>query len=111
MRSRAVNNDQRSRCDRELSNDIEEAAIKASSFSSLGRFDSDGENSINRKRWIAVLCLGIVVGAFLSSLMTVMNKPAAAKLEHIHRNVKNAYRAHNLARKEYLKSYRKAYLE
>ena len=45
MRSRAVNNDQRSRCDRELSNDIEEAAIKASSFSSLGRFDSDGENS------------------------------------------------------------------
>ena len=58
-----------------------------------------------------MLCLGIVVGAFLSSLMTVMNKPAAAKLEHIHRNVKNAYRAHNLARKEYLKSYRKAYLE
>ena len=29
----------------------------------------------------------------------------------ITRNVKNAYRAHNVARKEYLRSYREAYLE
>ena len=55
MRSRAVNNGQSRRDDKELSNDIEEAEIKSSSSSR--RYDSVGENS-SQKWMIAMLCLG-----------------------------------------------------
>ena len=63
MRSRAVNNGQSRRDDKVLSNDIEEAEIKSSSSSR--RYDSVGENS-SQKWMIAMLCLGIFFGVFLS---------------------------------------------
>jgi hypothetical protein len=109
MRSRAVNNGQSRRDDKELSNDIEEAKIKSSSSSR--RYNSVGENS-SQKWMIAMLCLGIFFGVFLS--LSIHDKSHAmmkGSIKGLHRNVKNAYRAHNVARKEYLRSYREAYLE
>jgi hypothetical protein len=109
MRSRAVNNGQSRLDDKELSNDIEEAEIKLSSSSR--RYDSVGENS-SQKWMIAMLCLGIFFGVFLS--LSIHDKSQAmmkGSIKGLHRNVKNAYRAHNVARKEYLRSYREAYLE
>jgi len=109
MRSRAVNNGQSRRDDKELSNDIEEAEIKSSSSSR--RYDSVGENS-SQKWMIAMLCLGIFFGVFLS--LSIHDKSQAmmkGSIEGLHRNVKKVYRAHNVARKEYLRSYREAYLE
>ena len=109
MRSRAVNNGQSRRDDNELSNDIEEAEIKSSSSSR--RYDSVGENS-SQKWMIAMLCLGIFFGVFLS--LSIHDKSQAmmkGSIEGLHRNVKKVYRAHNVARKEYLRSYREAYLE
>ena len=108
MRSRAVNNGQSRLDDKELSNDIEEAEIK---LSSSRRYDSVGENS-SQKWTIAMLCLGIFFGVFLS--LSIHDKSQAmmkGSINGLHRNVKNAYRAHNVARKEYLRSYREAYLE
>ena len=107
MRSRAVNNGQSRLDDKELSNDIEEAEIKSSSSSR--RYDSVGENS-SQKWTIAMLCLGIFFGVFLS--LSIHEKSQAMLKEPIkglHRNVQSAYRAHNVARKEYLRSYREAY--
>ena len=74
MRSRSVaSSQQRGHERRELradtgdsENDLE-GAVKSS-----GEFDYDGENSTNRKR-IAVLCLGVFVGVFLSSSMHAKN--------------------------------------
>ncbi|CAL6324623.1 unnamed protein product [Bathycoccus prasinos] len=110
MRSRAVNNDQSRLDDKELNNDVEEAEIKLSSSSR--RYDSVGENS-SQKWTIAMLCLGIFFfGVFLS--LSIHDKSHAmmkGSIKGLHRNVKNAYRAHNVARKEYLRSYREAYLE
>jgi len=107
MRSRAVNNDQSRLDDKELNNDVEEAEIKLSSSSR--RYDSVGENS--SQMWvIAMLCLGIFFGVFLS--LSIHEKSQAMLKEPIkglHRNVQSAYRAHNVARKEYLRSYREAY--
>ena len=106
MRSRAVNNGQSRLDDKELSNDIEEAEIKLSSSSR--RYDSVGENS-SQKWTIAMLCLGIFFGVFLS--LSIHDKSQAmmkGSINGLHRNVKNAYRAHNVARKEYLRSYREA---
>jgi len=107
MRSRAVNNDQSRLDDKELNNDVEEAEIKSSSSSR--RYDSVGENS-SQKWTIAMLCLGIFFGVFLS--LSIHEKSQAMLKEPIkglHRNVQSAYRAHNVARKEYLRSYREAY--
>jgi len=107
MRSRAVNNDQSRRDDKELNNDVEEAEIKPSSSSR--RYDSVGENS-SQKWMIAMLCLGIFFGVFLS--LSIHDKSHAMlkePIEGLHRNVQSAYRAHNVARKEYLRSYREAY--
>ena len=107
MRSRAVNNGQSRLDDKELSNDIEEAEIKSSSSSR--RYDSVGENS-SQKWMIAMLCLGIFFGVFLS--LSIHDKSHAMlkePIEGLHRNVQSAYRAHNVARKEYLRSYREAY--
>ena len=109
MRSRSVaSSQQRGHERRELradtgdsENDLE-GAVKSS-----GEFDYDGENSTNRKR-IAVLCLGVFVGVFLSSSMRA-KKPQIA-LQTIHTNVKSAYRAHKKAKQDYLKAYREAYL-
>ena len=59
-----------------------------------------------------MLCLGIFFGVFLS--LSIHDKSHAmmkGSIKGLHRNVKNAYRAHNVARKEYLRSYREAYLE
>ena len=110
MRSRAVNNDQSRLDDKELNNDVEEAEIKLSSSSR--RYDSVGENS-SQKWTIAMLCLGIFFfGVFLS--LSIHDKSHAmmkGSIKGLHRNVKNAYRAHNVARKEYLRSYREAYLD
>ena len=109
MRSRAVNNDQSRLDDKELNNDIEEAEIKSSSSSR--RYNSVGENS-SQKWMIAMLCLGIFFGVFLS--LSIHDKSHAmlkGSIEGLHRNVKNAYRAHNVAKKEYLRSYREAYLD
>jgi hypothetical protein len=108
MRARSINNGPKRRDERELSNDLEEAAIKSSS--SIRPISEEGENSL--RKWIAMLCLGIFVGVFLSSSIhanrhVIVRKP----IQRLHRSVKNAYRAHNIARKEYLKSYREAYLE
>ena len=110
MRSRAVNNGQSRLDDKELSNDVEEAEIKLSSSSR--RYDSVGENS-SQKWTIAMLCLGIFFfGVFFS--LSIHDKSHAimkGSIKGLHRNVKKAYRAHNVAKKEYLRSYREAYLE
>ena len=108
MRLRAVNNVQISQDVRELGSDVEHAAIKSSSVS-IGR----SNDTANRKwNWIALLCLGIFLGAFLSSSIhdnrhAIIKKP----IQRLNENVRTAYRAHNTAKKEYLKSYREAYLE
>ncbi|CAL6390605.1 unnamed protein product [Bathycoccus prasinos] len=105
MRSRAVNNGQSRLDDKELSNDVEEAEIKSSSSSR--RYDSVGENS-SQKWMIAMPCLGIFFGVFLS--LSIQDKSHAMlkkPIKRLHRNVKNAYGAHNVARKEYLRSYQK----
>jgi hypothetical protein len=108
MRLRAVNNGQISQDVRELGSDVEHAAIKSSSVS-IGR----SNDTANRKwNWIALLCVGIFVGAFLSSSIhdnrhAIIKKP----IQRLNENVRSAYRAHNIAKKEYLKSYREAYLE
>ena len=108
MRSRAVDNGQSRVDDRELNNDVEEAEIKSSSSSR--RYDSVGENS--RQKWmIAMLCLGIFFGVFLSLSIDKNHAMLKEPIKGLHRNVKNAYIAHNVARKEYLKSYHEAYLE
>jgi len=55
-----------------------------------------------------ILCLGILLGVLLSIFIHhIDTKP----IQNVHKSVKNAYRAHNEARKEYLKRYREAYLE
>ena len=108
MRSRAVNNGQSRRDDKELSNDIEEAEIKSSSSSR--RYDSVGENS-SQKWMIAMLCLGIFFGVFLSFSINKSHAMLKEPIKGLQRNVKNAYRAHNVAKKEYLRSYREAYLD
>ena len=114
MRSRAVNNDQSRLDDKELSNDIEEAEIKSSSSSR--RYDSVGENSyyfssmMTKNPWV-LLCLGIFFGVFLSLSINKSHAMMKEPIEGLHRNVQSAYRAHNVARKEYLRSYREAYLD
>ena len=108
MRSRAVNNDQSRLDDKELNNDVEEAEIKLSSSSR--RYDSVGENS--SQMWvIAMLCLGIFFGVFLSLSINKSHAMLKEPIKGLLRNVQSAYRAHNVARKEYLRSYREAYLE
>ena len=109
MRSRAVNNGQSRLDDKELSNDVEEAEIKSSSSSR--RYDSVGVE-LSQKWMIAMPCLGIFFGVFLS--LSIQDKSHAMlkkPIKRLHRNVKNAYGAANVARKEYLRSYREAYLE
>mmetsp|Transcript_2097 Transcript_2097/g.6401 ORF Transcript_2097/g.6401 Transcript_2097/m.6401 type:complete len:184 (-) Transcript_2097:651-1202(-) len=109
MRSRAVNNGQsRLDDDREESNeDVEEAEIKSSSSSSR-RYDSVGE------KWtiaMPLFCLGIFFGVILSLSIEKSHAMLKEPMRGLHRNVQNMYRAHNAARKEYLRSYREAYLE
>ena len=56
----------------------------------------------------SLLCLGILLGVILSIFIHhIDTKP----IQNVHDNLKHAYRAHNEARKEYLKRYREAYLE
>jgi hypothetical protein len=108
MRARSINNGLSRRDERELSNDLEEAAVK--STSSRRPLSEEGENS--PRKWIAMLCLGIFVGVFLSSSIHANRHASVRKpIQKLHRSIKIAYRAHNIARKEYLKSYREAYLE
>ena len=114
MRSRAVNNGQSRLDDKELNNDIEEAEIKSSSSSR--RYDSVGENSyyfssmMTKNPWV-LLCLGIFFGVFLSFSINKSHAMMKEPIKGLHRNVQSAYRAHNVAKKEYLRSYREAYLD
>jgi len=78
----------------------QEAAVKSSSISETTR-----SNETNPTAWILLLCVGIVVGVVLSS------SKSSAAAHKVHRSVKSAYQAHQTAKEEYLKAYRKAYME
>jgi len=82
----------------------QEAAVKSSSISETTR-----SNETNPTAWILLLCAGIVVGVVLSS--SIRTKQPPKTLQRLHKNVESAYRAHKKAKHDYLKSYRKAYLE
>ena len=84
-------------CDEEYA---DEAAVKSSSISETAR-----TNETNPTRWTLLLCVGIVVGVVLSS------SKSTAAAQKVHRSVKSAYQAHQTAKEEYLKAYRKAYME
>jgi len=111
MRARSINTGPSIHDERELNIDLEEAAIKSTSFSSKRTHFEARENS--ESKWSALLfCLGLFLGAFLSSSIhdnrhAIIKKP----IQRLNENVRSAYRAHSVAKKEYLKSYREAYLE
>ena len=77
--------------------------------------DGDGPNASSSVTFrILVVLFGVFCGFVLSSYasgdgnsQSMMGKG----VQDLHRNVKGAYRAHNEARKEYLKRYRESYLE
>jgi hypothetical protein len=58
----------------------------------------------------SLLCLGILCGVEVSIFIN-SHCDDIKSIQNVHKNVKHVYRAHNEARKEYLKRYREAYLE
>jgi Ser-tRNA(Ala) deacylase AlaX len=110
MRSRnvvSIVNDQEIDLKNMSSSDVE--AIKSKGF------EDDDDDELKKTNIIVmiknpriILCLGILLGVILSIFIHhIDTKP----IQNVHKNVKHAYRAHNEARKEYLKRYREAYLE
>ena len=73
------------------------------------RREEDGNKSAKESsvtfRMLVVLA-GVACGFGFSSYSRI-----GANVQTLHRNVKGAYRAHNEAKKEYLKRYRESYLE
>ena len=89
------------------SSDVE--AIKSKGF------EDDDDDELKKTNIIVmiknpriILCLGILLGVVLSIFIHHID---AKPIQNVHKNVKYVYRAHNEARKEYLKRYREAYLE
>ncbi|CAL6322920.1 unnamed protein product [Bathycoccus prasinos] len=77
--------------------------------------DGDGPNASSSVTFrILVVLFGVFCGFVLSSYASGDGNSQSRMgkgVQDLHRNVKGAYRAHNEARKEYLKRYRESYLE
>jgi hypothetical protein len=80
---------------------VDSAMVKKKSVSSTSYYSVS--STMTKNPWV-LLVLGIVLGAFLSSL--VRHK----SVRGVHKHVKGAYTAHREASKEYWKRYRETYL-
>jgi hypothetical protein len=100
MRSRNVVSHTSDDLNNMSSSDIE--AIKSKGFEDDDDDELKKTNIVMIRNPRIILCLGILLGVILSIFIHhIDTKP----IQNVHKSVKHAYRAHNEARKEYLKRY------